>query len=241
MKTAISTVAYREERMIVPFIQHYQNKVDKILVLNSTKPWNGVNDEKDYTGNIASSLGADVIQFNWASEEEQRNAGQDYLSDYDFVIVLDPDEYFSNDDFSTLLSTLTKTTADALIVEGQFTYWKNGFVAYPYKDYQQLVAVRPHVRFVDKRVVDSGYEEAPVWLHHFSWAKTDDEVLRKITHYAHANDFNIKDWYENVWLKWKPGMTDVHPVTPETLHQLIPANLPIEIERLKLWPMTEQK
>jgi predicted transcriptional regulator YdeE len=68
-----------------------------------------------------------------------------------------------------------------------------------------------------------------------SWVKTDEEVWNKISHYAHAEDFDIKAWYENVWLKWKPGMQDVHPTTPETLHNLIPAKLPPELEKLNLW------
>jgi len=241
MKLAISTIAYREERFIVPFIQHYQNKVDEILVLNTSKPWNGDSNDRDRTAAIANSLGATVITYPWKSEEEQRNAGQDYLSDFDYVLVIDPDEYFSNADFEHLLQFLEDGDPEAVIVAGQYTYWKDGFVADPARDYKQLVAVKPTVRFVDKRVVGTGYVEAPVWLHHFSWAKTDDEVLRKITHYAHSGDFNIKEWYENVWLRWQPGMTDVHPTTPDTLHNLIPANLPFEIERLGLWPTKEQK
>lgn len=237
MRLAISTIAYKEERFIVPFIQHYQNKVEEILLLNTSKPWNGDQDGIDNTPNIARSLGASVITHDWKSEEEQRNAGQEFLLDYDWIIIVDPDEYLSGDDFSNLTSYLEGTDADAVIVEGQYTYWKNGYVADPPRDYQQLIAVRPSVRFVDKRVVGSPYVVAPAWLHHFSWARTDDEVLSKISHYAHAHDFNIKDWYENVWKRWRPGMTDVHPVTPETLHNLIPANLPKDIERLDLWPM----
>jgi len=85
-------------------------------------------------------------------------------------------------------------------------------------------------------VVDMGYDVLPLWLHHMSWARTDAEVWSKISHYAHAKDFDIKQWYNNVWLKWKPGMQDVHPITPDTLHDLIEARLPKELEGLHLWP-----
>ena len=235
MKLAISTIAYKEERFIVPFIQHYQNKVEEILVLKSASPWSG-DDVEDKTGTIAKSLGATVIEYIWDNEHSQRNAGQEYLYEYDWIIVVDPDEYFDDENWLKLINYLEETEADAVIVEGQYTYWKDGWVADPPRDYQQLVAVRPNVRFVDKRVVGSAYSIAPVWLHHFSWARTDEEIWNKISHYAHSKDFDIKDWYENVWLRWKPGMIDVHPTSPETLHKLIPANLPKEIERLDLWP-----
>ena len=236
MKIAISTIAYREERFIVPFIQHYQDKVEEILLLSTTKPWFGDADGTDKTPAIARSLGATVVEYPWATEHEQRNAGQEFLSDYDWIIIVDPDEYFDDENWQRLIDTLETTDAEALIVQGQYTYWKDGYVADPPRDYQQLVAVKPGVRFFDKRVVSSNYEVAPVWLHHFSWARTDDEVWRKISHYAHAKDFDIKDWFESIWLKWKPGMMDVHPVSPDTLHELKPANLPPEIEKLDLWP-----
>lgn len=237
MRLAISTIAYHEERFIPKFIQHYQNKVNEIVVLASTKPWNGEHEDNDHTPAIARSLGATVIEHDWSSEEEQRNAGQEYLSDYDWVIVLDPDEYIDDVTWGKLLNHLETAEAEALIVGGQYTMWKSGYVADPPKDYPMLIAAKPTVRFVDKRVVGSPYAQLPdVWLYHFSWAKTDDEVWRKISHYAHASDFDIKDWFENVWKKWKPGMTDVHPVSPETLHKLVPATLPKEIEKLELWP-----
>lgn len=222
--------------MIPKFIQHYQNKVDEILVLHSINPWNGEDDGKDKTANIARSLGATVVSYDWRNEEEQRNAGQEYLADYDWILIIDPDEYIDDDNWLSLLDTLETTEANALVVEGQHTLWKDGYVAEPARDYQMLIAVRPTVRFVDKRVIAGGYDVAPVWLWHFSWAKTDQEVWDKISHYAHAEDFDIKEWYEKIWLNWQPGLTDVHPVTPSTLHELVKVKLPKEIEKLDLWP-----
>lgn len=235
MRLAIETIAYKEERLIPKFVQSVQDRVDEILVLNTTNPWFGES-EKDSTASIAESLGATVVKYDWENEESQRNAGLEYLSDYDWIIVLDPDEYLSNEDWDRLILFLEDCEAPAVIVEGQFTYWKSGYVADPPRDYQQLIAVRPSVRFVDKRVVNTGFVTAPVWIHHFSWARTDEEVLRKITHYAHAKDFDGIKWYENVWKDWNPDVQDVHPNTPETLHNLIKAKLPPEIEILNLWP-----
>lgn len=236
VNVGLITVAYREERFIGKFLEHIPKWVDRKVVLISEKPWFGDELPMDGTLSIATAKGAIPVLNTWENEESQRNTGVALLDDCDWVLVLDPDEFISDIHWDKLREFLETTDADAVVCEGQYTYWKNGYVADPPKDYQMLIAIRPHVRFVDKRVVNAVYRAAPTWIHHMSWARTNSEVWNKISHYAHALDFDIEEWFENVWKKWKPGMKDVHPVTPETLHELIPAKLPKELEKLNLWP-----
>lgn len=224
------TIAYNEERFIKPFLQHIPDWVDEKLVLVSSKPWFGKPDNQDKTADIARELGATVMEYPWDSEEQQRNTGQNYFDGYDWVIVLDPDEFLDNKNWEYLKDYLEDSESEAAIVDHQRVFWKDKEV-YPHTDYQQLIAVKPHVRFTDKRVVETGYDIAPVELLHFSWARTDKEILSKVKHYAHANDFDVDKWYKEVWLTDK--QTDLHPVSPETLKSLIDVKLPPEIE--KLW------
>ena len=233
MKLAIETIAFKEERLLPKFIQHYQDKVDEIIVLSSTKPWQGEITAPDLTANIAQSLGATVIAYPWKDETEQRNAGVDYAMDYDWLIVVDPDEFISDKDWVRMYECLEAAEAPAYIVEHQRVFWKHKEV-FPHSDYQQLIALRPkEVRFVDKRVVNTLYGTLPVDLLHFSWSRTDEEVLSKIQHYSHADEL-ISNWYEEVWLKDRK--TNLHPKDPEVLAALIDAKLPPEIEALNLWP-----
>lgn len=238
MRVATVAVAYNEARLIQKHLQHIPDWVSEKLVLVSEKPWNGLELMDDGTADLAREAGATVIKHDWATEEDQRNAGQEYLSDYDYIIVLDPDEFLDNKNWTALEKVLwdEDNPIRAGVVHHQLTYWQNGYVANPARDYPMLIVVQPDVRFVDKRVVDSSFSKLPVFLHHMSWAKTSDEVWRKISHYAHANDFDIEKWFNEVWLKWEPGMQDVHPVSPETLHNLERATLPKELEKLDLWP-----
>lgn len=236
MRLAALAVAYKEERFIPKYIQSLQDRVDEILVLNSVKPWHGERAKDDKTAKIAESLGVTVIQYSWDSEEEQRNWGLDFLQDYDWVLVLDPDEYLTEDQWLTLYDWLEKGggPADAYVCSQQNTYWKNGFIIDPPEDYKQIIAVKPHVRFVDKRVVNCGWAHAPVVLEHFSWARTDEEVWDKITHYGHANEFDTEKWFNEVW---KSDRTeDLHPLTPPALKKAIRVQLPEELEKLQLWP-----
>jgi hypothetical protein len=238
MKTAVVSIALNEARFIKPFLDHIPDWVTTKCVLVSEKPWFGdQNVYRDDTFEIAEEAGAMAIKRPWTSEEEQRNFGQDLFGDYDWIIVLDPDEFLDNENWAKLYELIeSKPPNDAFVVDHQLTYWKDGWVADPPRDYQQLILARPGVRFIDKRVVNSSYGTAPVFIHHFSWARTDLEVHEKISHYAHANDFDTKKWFIEVWKKWKPGMEDVHPTSPDTLHKFIKAELPSELERLDLWP-----
>lgn len=236
MKIGSVALAYNEQRFIVPHLKHLPDWIDEKLVLVSTKPWFGQPESADKTAQLAKRAGAKILAGDWPNEETQRNASQAWHQDKDWIIVLDPDEFLDKDNWQAFYRTLQTSPASALVVKRQYTYWKKGWVADPPQDYLMLIAVRPWVRFVDKRVVNQPYQIAPVELHHFSWAKSDDEVWRKISHYAHAQAFDTDKWFKDVWKAWQPGMQDVHPTTPQTLHNLIPANLPSELEALKLWP-----
>lgn len=236
MRCACVTVAYCEERFISKFIQSMQNRVEEIVVLHSLKPWKGDDVEKDNTAAIAHSLGATVIVDTWETEEAQRNAGQEYCGDYDWIIVLDPDEYLLEADWQQLVSFLEVAPLDAYVAGNQNTLWKRGYIIDPPEDYTQIIAVRPNVRFADKRVVDSMWGYAPVDLWHFSWARSDAECWRKITSYAHADEFDPLRWFSEVWMDWTEEMENLHPLTPEALKKALRVELPPELEELDLWP-----
>jgi len=232
MRFASVSIAYHEPRLIAPHLDHIPHWVEENLVLVSATPWQGEPLGFDKTPEIAEDHGGTVIIHDWPSEEVQRNAGQEYLYDYDWIIVLDPDEFLSERNWQKLRIFLETAEGDAYVVDHQRVFYKDKEVS-PHSDYQMLIAVRPSVRFIDKRVCDSAYDVAPIELLHMSWARTDEEVLSKITHYAHAHEL-IPNWYTDVWKTNR--VTNLHPKTPETLKALIDPILPPEIERLKLWP-----
>ena len=170
MRVAVVAIALNEERFIGPWLQHIPDWVNTKCVLISEKPWFGdENVFRDDTYEVAETNGAMVVKRPWASEEEQRNFGQDLFGDYDWVIVLDPDEFLDDANWTKLKELIDSNPPNtAFVVDHQLTYWKDGWVADPPKDYQQLILVKPGVRFVDKRVVGSSYATVPVFIHHFS-------------------------------------------------------------------------
>lgn len=238
MRVGLLSCAYNERRFVEPHIKHHAPMVDEYLLLSSTVPWQGEPEPLDGTAEIARQLGVSVIEYNWRTEHEQRNAGLDYFGDCDWVIVLDPDEFLTKADCGHLLDFLRDCDGDAYVTGEQETYWKSGYVIRPREDYKQIIACRPSVCFTDKRVVSSPWGYAPTLLHHFSWARTDAECLSKISHYAHAHELD-PDWYKEVWSSSR--LENLHPLTPESLKEAVPAKLPEELECLNLWPNQAQK
>jgi hypothetical protein len=237
MRIACATIAYREERFIPKFIQAMQDRVSEILVLNSEKPLFGpIEEGVDKTPAIARSLGATVITFPWETEPDMRNTGNEYLMDYDWIIWLDPDEYLVESEWQKLLKVLEKGEADAYTNETMNLYWKNGYIIDPPENHTPIIATRPYVRFFDTRCITSPFAKAPVCIDHFSWARTNQEIKRKVTHYGEADKFDGLKWYEEVFTKWEPGMQNLHPVNPPALKEAIPVIIPEELERLDLWP-----
>lgn len=233
MRIGLVTIAYNEQRFVKPFLEHIPEWVNEKLVLVSSKPWQGEFELPDKTDEIARDLGATVIVHDWPTEEEQRNAGQFYFHDCDWIIVLDPDEFLDRKGWNSLRELVETGSQEAYVVEHQRVFYKNKEVS-PHTDYQQIVLVKPSVRFTENRVVNCGFGTASVDLFHFSWARTNKEVWSKISHYSHADEMDIKGWYKDVWLKDKTE--NLHPMSPETLKALIPAKLPVELARLNLWP-----
>lgn len=227
------TIAYNEERLIKPFLQHIPSWVDDRVVLVSTKPWQGTIDAQDSTADIARQMGASVIENYWRNEADQRNTGMDLLSDCDWVIVLDPDEFLDNKGWEALYDSCQKESGNAYVTFHQRVFYKDKEVS-PHTDYKQVILVKPTVQFIENRIVNQGFDEVPVELYHFSWARTNEEIWSKISHYSHAHEMDIEKWYKEVWLADKTE--NLHPKTPSTLRALIGAKLPPELERLKLWP-----
>lgn len=216
-------------------LAHMPGWIEEQVVLLSSVPWYGKNEEPDQSEELAFAAQAAVIKHNWYDETNQRNAGQEFLSDYDWILNLEPDEFLSDDSWAKLYTFLEQAEGDAYVIK-QRVFWGKGFESDPPEDFVPIVVTRPSVRFIDKRVIDSEWTYLPddIELLHFAWARTDEEIWKKISHYSHAVDFDTDRWYKEVWLS--RNTTNVHPTTPSAIPKLKQAVLPKEIEELELWP-----
>jgi len=224
MKTAVCTIAYNEEEYINACMDNWSGIVDKHLVLVSVTPWNGSPVKKDATYEKAKERGADVILSYWETEALQRDWGLAYLHDYDYVFIVDPDEFYTKDDQRKIIDALTDQRdifgreikpMEAFSAAKMTTYWKTPEYSFnPPDKHRPLVAVDPkQLRFYEHRqvqpkdcaaVYQTQIMPIDVTCHHMSWVKSDDKIREKINSFSHCEDIS-PNWYENVWTKWVPG------------------------------------
>ncbi|TRZ47826.1 MAG: hypothetical protein D4S01_11560 [Dehalococcoidia bacterium] len=102
----------------------------------------------------------------------------------------------------------------------------------PHPDHKIIIAVKPTVKFWEKRNVDCPYEviyQDDIIHHHLSWCEPKD-IHQKVTNYCHANEFNGKKWYWEHFMKWKVGDKAVEPFG--TVFDAVREPLPKELKDL---------
>ena len=221
MGVATLIIAYNEEEYIRQSIQQWSGIVDHILVLVSTEPWNGTIVENN-TAELARNTGAMVVEGYWKTEEEQRNYGLAMLYDYDYVIINDPDEFYTLEDRKKIIAFCKEPLNDVdnkrfcgAICKEMVTYWKTPeYVFDPPDKHKPFIAVDPKLVLFNLHRVpreikkNFGYLTQrgiiDVVCHHMSWVHSDEKILEKISSYSHSKEIS-KYWYDDVWKDWKEG------------------------------------
>lgn len=228
MRIGVLTVCYRDERFIRTCIRQLRGLVTKHIVLVSDDPWNGFPEPLDHCADIAEKEGAEAIIGNWATEAVQRNYGVSLLQDMDWIFVVDTDERYTRDDAIKLKNFLETQKVPAFGIGRLKTYWKDTeTIVDPEETGGLIVAVQPHVKFTDKRCIDSQWAFLPkdILMHHLSYVRTNEEMKRKISTFEHANEI-VPNWYEEKWLH---GETYLHPVNPSSFVALKKVDAEVEL------------
>jgi hypothetical protein len=123
-----------------------------------------------------------------------------------------------------------------------FTYWKSyRYRVDPPESITAAVFVRPGAgHFVENRTFEAprciSMPIETAAFHHMSYARTDEQILRKITTFGHARDV-VPGWYENVWRKWDGdrSLQNLNPCWPGAYQRVVEqsyAALPPAVQRL---------
>jgi hypothetical protein len=81
-------------------------------------------------------------------------------------------------------------------------------------------------RFTENRMFaaerQAALPAATAAFHHMSYARTDAQILRKITTFGHAKDV-VPGWYDNVWLKWDRdhSLRNLNPCWPGAYQRIV--------------------
>ncbi len=207
--------------------------VDRVVVLRGTRSLSGAPTALTPVPPLDPRI--EVVEAEWGSERETRNAGLDLLDDCDWVFCLDTDEILLDEDLRALVR-LCEETGHSAISARLRTYWKTiEHRVDPPEDLTAPIAVRRGARFLDQRFVDAEPHFSDIWLRHLSYVRTDEEVRDKLRLFSHAHEI-VPGWYENVWRGWDAdhGMTDLHPTRPSAYRRVLhepDAELRLVLER----------
>lgn len=202
----------------LPFaIGQIYNAVDKVHIVYTPKPSHG------HTSNLTcpetkadiltslhhfNSFSGDKIFFHQIEHIKHEGPQRDYAIDVckrdnpDIIMIVDYDEIWPKETLEKALEFIQKNPAKNYLVN-MTHFWRsfnwvcrdNGWP----------------VRFINPN--ESGTEYIPTSvgdIYHFGYAIRDSLLKYKISIHGHKAEFR-KDWLEEKWNNWKPGVTDVHP------------------------------
>ncbi len=229
-------VVYDDFRWIPVVLESVYPVIPRIFFFISETPWNGA--AADNSKTIQTILEfpdplskIEIIKGRWQNETEQRNQALVTLSDrgFEWCFILDADEVYDPNQLQRMIGFTTIDPAVKVWHMHGLTYWKSPeFKIDPPEAFYPPVFVRTRgVRFRQHRStepVKAGLIPSEVGVyHHLSYARTDQEVFRKIQTFAHASEVK-SSWYTEIWKGWDQNhdLQDLNPCYPGQYKRAIP-------------------
>ncbi len=227
----------------------YDN-IAAFFFLVGDRPWNGepvnngstlalIRNFPDPSGKIR------LIHGNWANETDQRNTGLELIGQagFPYCFIVDADELYDSPILARMQQLVVSRPDIGCWYMNWLTYWKSHLYRIdPPEQYTPTVFVRlAGSRFRENRHVDAPtHARIPPQIgicHHMSYARSNAEILRKISTFSHAHEIR-PDWYQNVWLRWDADHTlqNIHPCYPEAYRCAVPQPEQLQPQVFKLLP-----
>jgi GT2 family glycosyltransferase len=234
-RTAAVCCVHDDTRWLREVVRSVYDGVDAIYFIVSDKPWNGrvasaLNMRKVIKELPDPSDKIRIVEGSWDTEAAQRNAGLAALSENGFFycLVLDADEVFDPSSLNSLLELAAeKPYIDAWYISMR-TYWKSPYFRIePPESYKPASLIRVNRSlFTSGRKVDvlQGEEvpESKCIMHHLSYARSDEEVQRKLETFSHSHEI-VPGWFERVWKGWDLNheLKNLHPCWPAAYYSAV--------------------
>jgi GT2 family glycosyltransferase len=226
---------YDDDSWLPAAVESVYDACASIWLLVGERPWNAA--PTDQTALLAR-VGAlpdparkiRVVRGDWPNEATQRNAGLDLVREAgaDYCFILDADEIYDPRQLRQAMALVRQNPQVDCWRASCLTYWKS----YRYRiDPPEAVTAAVFVRtgagrFVDNRTCAAAcYATLPpetLLFHHMSYARTDEQVSRKISTFGHAHEI-VPGWYENVWRRWDTNrsLENLNPCWPAAYRRTV--------------------
>jgi GT2 family glycosyltransferase len=226
---------YDDDSWLAAAIESVYDACDSIWFLIANRPWNGeATDQTPLVARISRlpdpAAKIHVVRGDWPDEASQRNAGIDTAREAgaDYCFVLDADEIYDSNQLAAAMQVVRENPQIDCWRASCFTYWKSHeYRVDPPEQVTAAVFVRVGTgRFVDNRTYQAAaYFDLPpetLRMHHMSYARTDQQILRKISTFGHAKEV-VPGWYQRVWRRWDTDRTieNLNPCWPAAYRRIV--------------------
>lgn len=187
--------------------------VDKIFIIYSQKPSHGFNagiecPDKEWQMKFIAQNASKKVEWHsyelFHHEGEHRREAFKFSEGYDVMVNADADEVWDVESLKEAIKEAYNTDSRYIQVhhEGWFHFWKS-FNHVCRDGFQPVRLHNLNSQNTDQKVVKGT-------IYHFGYAQSDQTMLYKLAGHGHRNEF--RDKWLNMYLEWKEGVNDVHPV-----------------------------
>lgn len=164
------------------------------------------------------------------NDTRERNFLSSHIEDFDYILSVDSDEFLLNP--MDLVDWLGKQKEEEVCILGSWvTVYKeldDAYLVVGNADGVDLgdtpIITDRTDRFVNARWTKQKYIMSPAVLLHFSWARSEAELRKKLVNWSHNDDFTTQH-HLDLWLnaneRTYKSYKNFHPVTPEAWPQLV--------------------
>ena len=218
---------YDDHVWLPTMVEACRPAVDRLFFLVGRRPWNGeVGDNHATLAAIRACADPDrkivVIEGDWPTEAAQRNAGLQLCAEagLPYCMVVDADEIYDPAKLKVMMAVASLRPEIPVWGVRIVTYWKSyRYRIDPLDPRPATLLVRvgeaTFVRLRETSVRPVGFPPEVGICHHLSYARTDEQILKKTTRFSHAHEIR-SGWFQEVWRRWdeNPSMENLHPVRP---------------------------
>jgi len=240
---------YDDDSWLPAVVESVYDACDSLWFLVAERPWNGA--AADQTA-VLERLQAlpdpagkfHVVRGDWPNEATQRNAGLELVRNAgaEYCVVLDADEIYDPQQLGQAMALVRENPQVDCWRASCVTYWKS----YRYRiDPPEAITAAVFVRVGSGRFVENRTYAAArhaslpretLVFHHMSYARTDEQIRRKISTFGHAHQV-VAGWYERVWRGWDadPTTENLNPCWPAAYRRAVEQSyqaLPPALRRL---------
>ncbi|OQY75512.1 MAG: hypothetical protein B6D44_01200 [Ignavibacteriales bacterium UTCHB2] len=259
-KFAVMILYFDCEQFILKAIDNCAPFVDKIYILYSELPYSkyNINARSNFRNTARLEIlkeskyhdNVEIIEGIWETEEDQRNEclQKAKAEGFDFLIVQDADEFYLPEDYKKNIQGMIRNPDYTYYQVPWILFWKNTKYILQYRKHGikrnvtitdcpvYAVNLRKDVIFRRTRILadmDKPYKLDGL-CYHLSWVLSDEEVLRKISTWSHADQVKPDVWYKWKWQAWEPSTRNIGVIGFIDIKKAVPydAKLPLEISSL---------